>query len=207
MSDGIPWSQRFTAAEPGSSAAGSSSEVASSSAAGSSSYTAFDPSQLDEVQAEGLTWTCANCTYVNTEVEGQYLGLRACSACEEPRERHFASTGPLPEFSSWACRACTFVNSGARDTCEVCSMPEKGPAPEAGPFASDWTCNACSTVNNTPGPAALCSFCGVSRDAEKPKKRPEAEPNQAVALTAAEERFFNMGVHSAKTKKLRDQIR
>ena len=81
-------SQRFTAAEPGSSAAGSSSEAASSSAAGSSSFTVFNPSQLDEVQTEGgLTWTCANCTYENTEVEGQYLGLRACSACEEPRER------------------------------------------------------------------------------------------------------------------------
>ena len=193
----------FTA-EPGSSAAGSSSEAASSSAAGSSANTVFTPSQLEEIPFAGASWTCAACTYENTEVEGQYFGLRACSVCEQPRVRHFPSAGPLPEFSSWACRACTFVNSGARDVCEVCSMPEAGPALEAGPPASDWTCNGCTAVNDAQGPAAACSFCGVSRDAEKPKKRADAEPDQAVALTAAEERFFMMGVHSAKTKKLRD---
>ena len=193
----------FTA-EPGSSPAGSSSEAASSSAAGSSSHTVFAPSQLDEIPFAGLSWTCAACTYENAEVEGQYFGLRACSLCEQPRERHFPSAGPLPEFSSWACRACTFVNSGARDVCEVCSMPEAGPVLEAGPPASEWACNACTAVNDAQGPAAACGFCGVSRDAEKPKKRADAEPDQAVALTAAEERFFTMGVHSAKTKKLRD---
>lgn len=185
-----------------------SSAAASSFAAGSSSsHTVFTPSQLDEMPSAGLSWTCAACTYENTEIEGQYFGLRACSVCEQPRARHFPSAGPLPEFSSWACRACTTVNSGARDVCEVCSVPEGGPELGAEPPASDWTCNACTAVNDAQGPAAACSFCGVSRDAEKPRKRADAEPDQAVALTAAEERFFMMGVHGAQTRKLRDHNR
>ena len=188
--------------QPGSSAAASSSSTASSSAA-SSSCTAATPLQHDETPSAGLRWTCAACTYDNTEIEGQYFGMRACSVCEEPRVRHFPSAGPLPEFSSWACRACTWVNSGARNVCEVCSVPEDGPELGADPPPSYWTCNACTAVNDTWGLAALCAFCSVSRATEAPKKRPDAEPDQ-VGLTAAEERFFQMGLHSANRKQLKD---
>ena len=142
------------------------------------------------MEGEDCRWSCAQCTFLNSEHRV------TCEVCQAPSQSTAAGNLTQPEAcvpapmqggmsGGWHCNECTFMNSASRNTCEMCAAGRPGASSFDHPVSShsdqEWSCTQCSFFNTRT--QFSCETCRALRSEPV---RPERAPG-AISSAYAQE--------------------